>query len=132
MKLGRNIAAIEHDRTPLVVRGSLQRTFWSMGIFAEAALLFCGLYLLAESILRPLEANGWAILGAGVTLALASVLLFYLVSPGLRAASLLRDANAQDMGRFPESVLTAYGEALQARSEAKRALDEEDELPGPM
>jgi hypothetical protein len=90
------------------------------------------LYLLAESILRPLEANGWAILGAGVTLALASVLLFYLVSPGLRAASLLRDANAQDMGRFPESVLTAYGEALQARSEAKRALDEEDELPGPM
>src|SRR5271154_7119478 len=74
------------ERTPLIVRASLPRTFWTLGIFVEASLLFGGLYLLAEVALQPLEANQVSILSAGVILALAVILLVYLVRPWRKAA----------------------------------------------
>jgi hypothetical protein len=63
-------------------------------------------------------------------LALASVLLFYLVRPGLNEALAQADEPEGEERRL-EVPLTAYGEAVQARNKAERALDD-DELPGPM
>jgi len=74
------------EKTPLVVRAGLPRTFWTLGIFVEAGLLFGGLYLLAEVTLQPLEADQISILSAGFILALAAILLVYLVRPWRRAA----------------------------------------------
>jgi type VI protein secretion system component VasK len=117
-------------RTPLIVRASLPRTFWTLGIFVEASLLFGGLYLLAEVTLRPLEADQVSILSAGVILALAAILLVYLVRPWRKAALARMEDSLQ--AAPVEAPLTAFGEAVRTRQEAERVLCETEELPGPM
>jgi hypothetical protein len=73
-------------KTPLVVRGSLPRVFLGLGVFMEAGLLFCGSYLLADAILQPLDAGTFSVVGGGMFLGLATVLLFYLAWPGKRGS----------------------------------------------
>jgi hypothetical protein len=105
MRSGRWMAAA-HDNTPLVVRGSLPRTFWTLGIFAEASLAFAGIYLLVEALKRPLEADQAGIIIAGVLLSLATVLLFYLIGPN-RFEELAKAELRSSEERLPESPLTA-------------------------
>src|SRR5271157_2970111 len=106
------------SKTPLVVRASLPRTFWSLGAFVEIGLIFCGIYLLAEAILKPLEADQASIIGAGVMLSLASVLLFFLIRPHRKEVLARPDAprGARDWQEPPS--LAAYRTAVQARREA--------------
>ncbi len=133
MRSGMILTEAEHEKTPLVVRGSLPRTFLGMGLFAELALLLCGCYLLAEAVLQPLEANPVSVLGAGVMLALASVLLFYMVRPWQRQRFARREQLRRTAENAVEPVLTRYGESRQALLDALRALEEEEtNLPGPM
>lgn len=123
----------ERDKTPLVVRGSLPRTFRTLGLIIELCLFFFGTYLLINVIERPLEADPPSVIGAGVMLALASTLLFYMVWPLRKEAMAQRENPAGQQDRLPESVLTAYGETMQARQRAERALLEDaEDLPGPM
>ena len=122
--------AVRHE-APLVVRASLPRTFRTLGVFTEATLLLCGSYLLLKVLWRPLETDQGAILGAGVILGLAVILLFYLVRPRWKEALPRRDERSPG-GEWMESPLTAYGEALKARQGAQHALENEEELPGPM
>ncbi len=117
------------NRTPLVVRGSTPRTFLGLGMFMEIGLITCGSYLLAEAILQPLDAGTWSVVGGGLILALATVLLFYLAWPTHRRSMSRREEPAE---RPPEMLLTAYGNAVQTRLEAKWVLEKEKELPGPM
>jgi type VI protein secretion system component VasK len=125
-------SAAAHYKTPLVVRASLPRTFWSLGAFAEVALIFCGVYLLAEAGLKPLEADQASIISAGVILALAIVLLFYMIRP--RRKQVLSRAEAYRLSRDCADDLshTAHDIAVQARREAAQALQEKEDLPGPM
>src|SRR6267154_1803599 len=83
------------NKTPLVVRGSLPRVFLGLGVFMEAGLLFCGSYLLADAILQPLDAGTFSVLGGGLFLGLATVLLFYLAWPLRRRSILLRQKPGQ-------------------------------------
>jgi hypothetical protein len=124
------LIAVRHE-VPLVVRGSLPRTFRSLGVFVEATLLLCGTYLLLMVLWKPLEVDQGAILGAGVTLGLAAILLFYLFRPRWKEALSQRDDRSHPEIRM-ESTLTAYGESLRARHEAERILENEEQLPGPM
>lgn len=117
------------SRTPLVVRGSLPRTFLGLGMFMEAGLISCGSYLLAEAILQPLEAGTLSVVGGALILALATMLLFYLAWPAHKKSMSRREEPAE---RPQEKLLTAYGTAVQARLEAKWVLEKEKELPGPM
>jgi len=130
MRMMRMMTMAPRHGTPLVVRASLPRTFRSLGVFTEAALFFCGGYLLLQVMRNPLETGEAAIIAAGLILALASVLLFYLVRPGLNEALAQADESEGEERRL-EAPLTAYGEAMQALKKAERALDK-DELPGPM
>jgi len=117
------------SRTPLVVRGSLPRTFLGLGMFVEAGLIVCGSYLLADAILQPLDAGTWSVIGGGLILALATVLLFYLAWPPNRSSMSRREEPAEQPA---EMLLTVYGSAMQARLDAKWVLEKEKELPGPM
>jgi len=81
-------------RTPLVVRGSLPRVFLTMGLFLEVTLLFCGSYLLADSILQPLDAGTFSVVGGRSCLGLATVLLFYLAWPSRRGSMAHRESTA--------------------------------------
>jgi hypothetical protein len=119
-------------RTPLVVRASLPRTFWSLGAFVELGLFSCGFYLLAEASLEPLKADGVSILGAGVILALASVLLFYMIRPRRREALTMRDERRPSRDSHESLALSARDGSSEARRETASALLDKRDLPGPM
>ncbi len=118
--------------TPLVVRASLPRTFRGLCAFVEIGLLSCGIYLLAEVSLKPLEADQVSILGAGVLLALASVLLFYLVRPHRREALTRPDERRSSWECHEHSVFPAGDGSAEARGDTARALLNKHDLPGPM
>jgi hypothetical protein len=132
MRIIRSASAIVNYKTPLVVRASPPRTFWSLGAFVELGLIFCGVYLLAEASLEPLEADGASIISAGVILALASVLLFYMIRPRRKQVLPRPEAPCRSRDRSGELSLTAYGNAVPARREARHAPQENQHLPGPM
>jgi len=115
-----------------VVRASLPRTFWSLGAFVEFGLIFCGVYLLVEASLKPLEADLASIMSASVILALASVLLFYMVRP--RRKEVLPRPEAARVSRewSAGSTLHAHEIAASARREAEHALHKNSNLPGPV
>jgi hypothetical protein len=121
-----------HYKTPLVVRASLPRTFWSLGAFAELGLFSCGIYLLVEASLKPLEADQVSILGAGVILALASVLLFYMVRPHRKEALPRSDASRQSWDSHELPAVSSGDSSIEARREAARELLDNQDLPGPM
>src|SRR5271157_3195684 len=131
MRIIRSDSAVAHCKTPLVVRASLPRTFWSLGAFVELGLIFCGVYLLAEASFKPLEADQASILSAGVILALASVLLFYMIRP--RRMQALRRPDAPRLSRVQsgELPLTACGNAVPVKREAGHAPQKNQNLPGP-
>jgi hypothetical protein len=66
----------------LVVRGGAARTFGSLVAFIAALLVACGLYLLGDAFAHPITAHDTGVLGAALTIALGSVLFFYLLRPG--------------------------------------------------
>ena len=117
------------DRMPLAVRGSSTQTFRSLGLFAEAALLFCGSYLLAEAMLSPLQAGTLAVIGGGLCLALATVLLFYLAWPTYAKTISRRQLPRQVQ---LENAVSLQGEPLGMHADARWLLEKEEELPGPM
>jgi hypothetical protein len=118
--------------TPLVVRASLPRTFRSLGAFAELGLVSCGIYLLAEAALKPLEADQASILSAGVLLALATVLLFYMIRPHRNEALMRPDARRPSRDSHEPPALSADDRSDEARRETARELLDNQDLPGPM
>ena len=68
----------QHIAKPWVIRGGLARTFGSLVIFL-AVLFWClGSYLLGDAFVHPLDAQALAVLGAALSITLASILYFLL------------------------------------------------------
>jgi len=117
------------SQTPLVVKGSLPRVFLSLGIFMEAGFLFCGSYLLADAILQPLNAGTFSVVGGGMFLGFATVLLFYLAWPGKRGSISRREEPAI----LPADVISAkYEPAVQTRLHPNWVADKKEGLLRPM
>jgi hypothetical protein len=131
MHVFRTNPASVHYRTPLVVRASLPRTFWTLGAFVEFALISCGVYLLAEACLKPLEADQFSVISGGVFLALASVLLYYLIRP--QSKQVLARPEARCTSPIPPAQLpaAAYGKALPV-PRAGHTLQRNPDLPAPL
>lgn len=66
---------------PLVIRGSLTRTFGSLVVFLAALFLLLGLYLLVDAFDHPLDAQAAAVLTGALSIALAAILFYYLLKP---------------------------------------------------
>lgn len=130
MGTARLVVEAEHDETPLFVRASPPRTFLGLGAFVEIGLLFCGSYLLIDSIARPLEASQTAVLAAALMLALALILLFYLFQP-MRRAALAQRRKIRKVRRTPGkiSIIRNFVHPPVATS---HLLHEKRNLPGPM
>src|ERR1700676_1146160 len=62
----------------LVVRGGAARTFGGLVAFIAALFLGCGVYLIGDAFVHPVTAPDTGAL----TIALGSVLFFYLLRPG--------------------------------------------------
>ena len=66
---------------PLIVRGGLSHTFGSLAGFSALGLLAFGVYLLADAFAHPLEAGAAGLLVAAFAIALAMLLLVFILKP---------------------------------------------------
>jgi hypothetical protein len=127
MRAARMETELDHDRLPLVVRGSFPKTFWGMGMFVAATLTVWGIYLVLKAIREPLVADPSAVIFAGVMLALAAFLMLFLVRPKWK------DARAEhDEQNDSEIEFGSYEELIKPLVKEERALKEHSRLPGPM
>jgi hypothetical protein len=85
-------ARIRHHRwdlypaKSLAVRGGLARTFGGLVSFLAVTFLCTGIYILDDAFANPLGAQAVALIAAACIIALATVLLFYLLKPESRAS----------------------------------------------
>jgi hypothetical protein len=122
------VEAPGRSKTPWVVRASFPRVFLSLGVFLEIVLLFCGSYLLADAILQPLDAGTFSIVGGGMFLGLAAVLLFFLAWPEKRRSISRREKHVEGILEVP---LKVYGEPVSARRESNWVTEKKEELLRP-
>jgi hypothetical protein len=65
----------------LVVRGGVARTFGSLACFLAITFLGGGAYIIADTFANPVAAEAAALIAAAFIIALASIILFYLLKP---------------------------------------------------
>src|SRR6266436_1264604 len=65
----------------LAVRGGLVRTFGGLATFLVLTFLCAGIYLLEDAVANPLAAQAAALIFSAFIIALAAILLFYLLRP---------------------------------------------------
>lgn len=85
------------SRKPLSLRGGAAHTFGNILAFLSVVLSAIGAYELTEVIAHPLEGHSTEIIGAAVLIALAAIMVFYLINPRAHARSRRRrhDARAE-------------------------------------
>ena len=85
------------SRKPLSLRGGAAHTFRNILAFLSVVLLAIGAYELTEVIAHPLEGQSTEIIGAAVLIALAAIMVFYVINPRAHARSRRRrhDARAE-------------------------------------
>ena len=65
----------------LAVRGGLARTFGGLATFLVLTFLGSGIYILEDAFANPLAAEGAGLIFGAFIIALATILLYYLVRP---------------------------------------------------
>ena len=70
-----------HNVKPLVIRGGLARTFGGLASFLAVLFLLLGLYLLGDGFQHPLDAQASGVLAAAFSIALAAILLYFVIKP---------------------------------------------------
>jgi len=68
-------------RRNLVTRSHPARTFAGLAVFAALLFLSCGIYLIAQPLIDPMAGHEVGVIAGAFTIALAAILLFYLVKP---------------------------------------------------
>ena len=68
----------------LAIRAGLARTFGSLAAFIVVTFLCWGFYILADAFAHPIEAGAAAVISAAFIIALAAMLLFFLIRPNRR------------------------------------------------
>ena len=127
------IEVVHHDnKVPLVLRARFERTFMGFGLCIASVLLAGGAYLLVDAIREPLEASEVSVLVAGLALSLGAFAILFLVWPRGHLAIAHRHEVERVDDEWKSYVLTAYGESVQNRLEARRVVEEPADLPGPM
>ena len=65
----------------LVIRGGLVRTFGGLASFLVVTFLCAGFYILEDAVANPIAAQAAALIFGAFIIALATILLFYLIRP---------------------------------------------------
>lgn len=100
---------------PLVVRGGLARTFGGLAGFLAVIFLCGGIYILEDALANPVAAQATAVIAGAFSIALASILLFYLLKSSARPRSVAdshrsRAISLQTSLDLRKSSLMAEGE----------------------
>jgi hypothetical protein len=73
-----------HSPTSLVIRGGLVRTFGGLATFLVMTFFCAGVYMLRDAVANPLAAQAATLIFGAFIIALATILLFYLLRPEIR------------------------------------------------
>jgi hypothetical protein len=65
----------------LAIRGGLVRTFGGLASFLVVTFLCAGFYILEDAVANPIAAQAAALIFGAFIIALATILLFYLIRP---------------------------------------------------
>lgn len=76
----RSSAAVRSPKS-LAVRGGLVRTFGGLASFLVVTFLCAGIYILEDAVANPLAAQAAALIFGAFIIAVAAILLFYLLRP---------------------------------------------------
>jgi hypothetical protein len=71
----------QHSPKSLLVRGGLARTFGGLATFLVVTFFCSGIYILEDAFAHPLAAQAAALIFGAFIIALATILLFYLIKP---------------------------------------------------
>ncbi len=88
----RHIPSVQSSKS-LVFRGGLVHTFGSLVGFIVVTFLCVGLYILEEAFAHPLDAGAAAVITAAFIIALAAMLLIFLIQPGKGSVRRTRTAS---------------------------------------
>jgi hypothetical protein len=106
----------------LVVRGGVARTFGSLACFLAITFLGAGAYIIADAFANPVAAEAAALLAAAFIIALASIILFYLLKPRRRLSAV------RVRYKVGARAKLRYGPPARAQS-GERDRSEQMELP---
>jgi hypothetical protein len=73
---------VQRPPKSLVIRGGLARTFGGLATFLVITFFCSGIYILEDAFAHPLAAQAAALIFGAFIIALATILLFYLIKPG--------------------------------------------------
>ena len=74
---------MRRNHANLVSRSHPARTFGSLAAFAGLVFLCIGIYLISQPLVDPISAHDAGVVAGAFVIALASILLFYVVRPGV-------------------------------------------------
>ena len=97
----------QHAPKSLAVRGGLVRTFGGLATFLVLTFLCSGIYILEDAFSDPLAAQAAALIFGAFIIALATILLYYLIRPTTeprRTRKNLRHAVSVPSQEFMEEI----------------------------
>lgn len=103
---------------PLVVRGGLARTFGGLASFLAVLFLCGGIYMLQDTLANPVSAQPVAVIAGAFSIALATILLFYLLKPSARLHSMSDPPQRRTISR--ETPATSGKTAMMAQEDDSR------------
>ena len=71
----------------MLARAGIARTFGGLGSFLAVIFLGAGIYLLQESFTDPLQAQAVGLIAGAFIIALATILIYFIFTPGKRLKS---------------------------------------------
>ena len=117
-RVWRNPAAVRSPRS-LVIRGSLVHTFGGFAIFLVLTFLCAG--MLEDAILNPLAAQAAALIFGAFSIALATILLFYLLRPE-KGTPTSRRQHSRHSGLLPKKKLLGKIVVMESRDPHRQDL----------
>ena len=96
----------------LVSRSHPARMFRSLAAFVALLFLSCGIYLIAEPLIHPITERDIGVIAGAFAIALASILLFYLVRPAAGCVDVLRERREEPTKLAKEEAAAAKQSGL--------------------
>lgn len=97
----------------LAVRAGLVRTFGGLAGFVVVTFLCWGLYILDDAFANPRDAGAVAVISAAFIIALAAMLLFFLIKPQRRSRPASPDGSLDSSSPAVRPIFKPVARAVQ-------------------
>ena len=116
----------------LATRAGPARTFGGVVAFAALLFLCCGTYLIGDALTHPVVAHDASVLTGACTIALASILLFYLLKPNPSRRLVYEDTRCELSAaeRFERQGLAADPRPAESPGNTSPRESDDDEVHG--